>query len=73
MANCSVIDFFVKEVMTDQFILQRFEGVFRIIQISPMYSLPIHEIRTAGATMPAFLRRHFLELLEAMQFVLAVG
>jgi hypothetical protein len=73
MAHCAIIDRTVEEVVPDQLVLKRLKSVRRICLVTAMQPLPVDEISAASATLSALVRRHLLELLEAMKIVVAVG
>ncbi len=72
MRHSSLVDRLVKEMMPDQFVLERREGMFGIADVAAMDPRPIHEV---GATLPAFaviFGRHFSVNLKAMQIIAAI-
>ena len=44
-----------------------------VVGVAPVQPLPVYEVRATGAALPALARSHLLQLLEAVQIVLAVG
>lgn len=73
MAHRSVIDWAMKEVMADHFVLKRLEGVDSVAPVSAMQPLPVDEVRTAGTALAPLIWGHLLQLLEAVQFIVAIG
>src|SRR4051812_30239425 len=73
MTHRGVIDRAMEEVMADHLVLQCLEGVSRVAFVAAMQPFPVDEVSAAGAAFAPLVGRHLLELLEAVQIVVAIG
>jgi hypothetical protein len=56
--NSDVVDFFVKEVMPDELILECCKRMPNIGKLASMYTPPIDQVGAAGSTLASLVRCH---------------
>jgi hypothetical protein len=73
VAHCAFINRTVEEVVAYQLVPKRFKGMCGIALVTAVQTLPVDEISPARSAFAALVRRHLLQLLEAVQIVVAVS
>jgi hypothetical protein len=72
MLDSRLVDYSVEEVMTDELMLERLEGMVDVKKIALVNPFPVDQVGTAGAASAALVCRHLPELLETVEIVIAV-
>jgi hypothetical protein len=66
MAHRAVVYRPVEEVMANHLMPQGRKGVRSVGRVTPVQALPIDEVCATHAALPALVRRHLLQLFEAV-------
>jgi hypothetical protein len=68
----ALVDRRVEEMMSNQLVLKRGKCVLSVAEIALVQSLPINKVGITCTTMSSLMRRHALQLFEAVESVFTV-